>query len=91
MTKEYKGDSVSGLKLDLNDNLILASALHLRDAGENVTLITKDINLRLKSDAVNVHAEDYETTDVTVDELYSGQRVVQFDLEKIEEFEKRDS
>ena len=88
VTKEYKGSANSGLKLDLNDNIILASALTLKEAGENVILITKDINLRLKSDAVNIHAEDYETTDVTVDELYSGQRVVQFDLEKIEEFEK---
>ncbi len=88
VTKEYKGTSTQGLKLDVNDNLILASAMHLKDAGDNVTLITKDINLRLKSDAVNIHAEDYETTDVTVDELYSGQRQVGFDLEKIEEFEK---
>ncbi len=88
ITKEYTGTANSGLKLDLNDNLILASALTLKEAGENVVLITKDINLRLKSDAVNVNAEDYETTGVTEDELYSGQRVVQFDLEKIEEFEK---
>lgn len=88
ITSEYKGSQGSGLKLDLNDNLILGSALTLKEAGENVTLITKDINLRLKSDAVNIHAEDYETTGVTEDELYSGQRVVQFDLAKIEEFEK---
>ncbi len=88
VTKEYKGSAGAGLKLDLNDNIILASALNLKEAGENVILITKDINLRIKSDAVNIHAEDYETTDVTVDELYSGQRQVQFDLEKIEEFEK---
>ncbi len=88
VTKEYKGVAGAGLKLDLNDNIILASALNLKEAGENVILITKDINLRIKSDAVNIHAEDYETTDVTVDELYSGQRQVQFDLEKIEDFEK---
>ncbi len=88
ITKEYVGSANSGLKLDLNDNIILASALTLKEAGENVILITKDINLRLKSDAVNINAEDYETTGVTEDELYSGQRVVQFDLEKIEEFEK---
>jgi PhoH-like ATPase len=86
--KDYQGTAGSGLKLDLNDNIILASALHLKEAGENVTLITKDINLRLKSDAVNIHAEDYETTDVTVDELYSGQRVVQFEIDKIESFER---
>ena len=88
VSKEYKGTAGSGLKLDLNDNIILASALNLKEEGENVTLITKDINLRIKSDAVNVHAEDYETTGVTEDELYSGQRVVQFDLSRIEEFEK---
>jgi len=88
VSKEYKGTAGSGLKLDLNDNIILASALNLKEEGENVTLITKDINLRIKSDAVNVHAEDYETTGVTEDELYSGQRVVQFDLARIEEFEK---
>ncbi|MES2527473.1 MAG: PhoH family protein [Bdellovibrionota bacterium] len=88
VTKGYKGTSPSELRLDLNDNLILAAAMNLKDAGENVTLITKDINLRLKSDAVDIHAEDYETTDVSIEELYSGQRVVPFDLEKIEEFEK---
>ena len=83
VTKEYKGTANSGLRLDLNDNIILASALTLKEAGENVILITKDINLRLKSDALNIHAEDYETTGVTEDELYSGQRIVQFDLETI--------
>ncbi len=88
VTKGYKGTAPSELRLDLNDNLILAAAMNLKDAGENVTLITKDINLRLKSDAVNIHAEDYETTDVSIEELYSGQRVVPFELEKIEEFEK---
>lgn len=88
VTKEYTGTAISGLKLDLNDNLILASALNLKEAGDNVILITKDINLRLKSDAVNINAEDYETTGVTEEEMYAGQRVVQFDLEKIEEFEK---
>ncbi len=88
VTKGYKGTAPSELRLDLNDNLILAAAMNLKDAGENVTLITKDINLRLKSDAVNIHAEDYETTDVSIEELYAGQRVVPFDLEKIEEFEK---
>ncbi len=76
------------LRLDINDNLILASAIYLKNQGEDVTLITKDINLRLKSDAMGVNAEDYETSDVAFDELYSGQRVVEFDLARIEEFEK---
>lgn len=88
VTKTYKGGATSELRLDINDNLILASALNLKESGENVTLITKDINLRLKSDAVDLHSEDYETSDITTEELYSGQRSVQFDLARIEEFEK---
>lgn len=88
VVKEYIGNANMGLNVNLNDNLILASALSLKDAGENVTLITKDINLRLKSDAVNVQAEDYDTSDITQEEMYTGQRSIDFDLEKIEEFEK---
>ena len=85
---EFKQTPKVGLNLTINDNLILASGLALKETGESVTLITKDINLRLKADALDIHAEDYETTDVTLDELYSGQRTLEFDLEKIEEFER---
>ncbi len=88
VVKDRHSAQGEGLDPLINDNLILASAVSLKAAGENVTLITKDINLRLKSDAVGVNAEDYETTDVTMDELYSGQRLVEFDLERIEAFEK---
>lgn len=88
LVKEAKTAQGSGLNAMVNDNLILAAAIAARDAGENVTLITKDINLRLKSDAVGVNAEDYETTDISIDELYSGQRLVELDLERIELFEK---
>ncbi len=88
IVKDTKTAQGTGLSATVNDNLILAAAVSLKAAGENVTLITKDINLRLKSDAVGVNAEDYETTDVTLDELYSGQRVVEMELEKLEVFEK---
>lgn len=88
LVKEVKAAQGSGLNALVNDNLILAAAISAKNAGEDVTLITKDINLRLKSDAVGVNAEDYETTDISIDELYSGQRLVEFDLERIEMFEK---
>lgn len=88
VVKDRRAAQGEGLNPLVNDNLILASAVTLKEAGEEVTLITKDINLRLKSDAVGVKAEDYETTDISIDELYSGQRTVEMDLEKIETFEK---
>ena len=88
LVKEVKTAQGQGLSAMINDNLILAAAIAAKEAGEDVTLITKDINLRLKSDAVGVNAEDYETTDISIEDLYSGQRLIEMDLEKIEIFEK---
>jgi PhoH-like ATPase len=78
----------AGIDLSINDNLILANALYLQENGENVVLITKDINLRLKADALGVAAEDYETSEITIDELYSGQRVFEVDAQRLQDFEK---
>ena len=58
VVKDRRAAQGEGLNPLVNDNLILASAVTLKEAGEEVTLITKDINLRLKSDAVGVKAED---------------------------------
>ena len=43
------------------DNTILAVALTLRDSQKEcaVTLVSKDINLRLKANILGLHAEDY--------------------------------
>ena len=49
-----------------NDHRILASALHLQseDPTATVTLVTKDINLRLKARALGMPAEDYKNGQV---------------------------
>jgi len=58
------------------DNSILATALALqRDRpGTRVTLVSKDINLRVKAAVLGLHAEDYYSDRVLddVDLLYSG-------------------
>ena len=58
------------------DNKIISVALHLRNKYEDrkVTLITKDINLRVKCDALGVYTEDYATDSVATDlsDLYAG-------------------
>jgi PhoH-like ATPase len=54
---------IGGFELDLsvNDNKILLSALLVAqdNPGTPVVLVTKDINLRVKSDALGIHGEDY--------------------------------
>ena len=76
------------IDLSRNDNLILSSALSLKEDGHDVTLITKDINLRVKADIVGVPAEDYGQVDVTLEELYSGQRVFEIPSERMKEYEQ---
>ena len=48
---------------DKNDHKIINSALHLREQNPEVqvTLVTKDINLRIKAKAMGLDAEDYMT------------------------------
>jgi len=75
------------IDLSINDNIILGAAITCKDAGENTLLVTKDINLRLKADVLGVPAEDYGARDVSVEELYTGQRTVEVEEELISFFE----
>jgi len=48
-----------GFDIGYNDNIIIGCALHLASQKNNVYVITKDINLRVKCDAVGLGVEDY--------------------------------
>ncbi len=64
---------LKGLDNSKIDNQILALAMSLQQRGvENVRLVTKDVNLRVKADVFGVVAEDFEHHKVNIDELYSG-------------------
>ena len=56
------------------DNRILSLAFNVQKAHprHKTVLVTKDINLRLKADALGVPAEDYETDHVLIKDLYTG-------------------
>jgi PhoH-like ATPase len=61
------------------DNRILNTALVLKEENpkRKVILVSKDICLRLKAKALNLHAEDYETGKIkNADELYTGKTVL---------------
>ena len=66
-----------GLSKRYADNQILATALCLnkKHADRTLKVITKDINLRVKCDALGLYAEDYyrDHIDLTRDEVYTGQ------------------
>ncbi len=64
----------AGLQKPTADNQILAVAMYLKQQNPDVpvTLVSKDLNMRIKADAIGVHAADYETDTVNIEELYSG-------------------
>ena len=61
------------------DNYILAVALEVRDAEPNVPtfLVTKDVNLRVRGDALGLATLDYDAEKIDLQELYGGTREVE--------------
>lgn len=53
-----------------------------------VIVVTKDINLRIRADAVGVRAEDYETDRVLLSDLYSGQIELAISTEEMGRFQQ---
>ncbi len=63
-----------GLTANTPDNRIICCAFGLMQEGKRVVFITKDINARIKSDAMGLVAEDFEAQKVDFERLYTGWR-----------------
>lgn len=69
------------------DNRIIAVAAALKNSSTlPVVLVTKDINMRIKADALGIAAEDYETDKIDVEEVYTGIRTVRVEPARIDHF-----
>ena len=70
-----------------NDHKIINAALYLKEnePKKSVTLVTKDINLRIKAKALSVIAEDYETGKVTIQSEKKSNTIEGVDSERIRE------
>lgn len=71
------------------DSLILAAALLIKKREElPVVFITRDINLRIRADAVGLKAVTYEEEDsVSIEEMYSGKAQIEAEANTIKAFE----
>lgn len=78
----------SELGMDKADNKILGLALQLKKEQPRraIHLLTKDANLRIKSDALGIVAEDYEPSNVEPDQLFSGSSTLKVDPTIVDEF-----
>jgi PhoH-like ATPase len=79
--EKRKGHNSNVLNSNIADYRILKSALRLKEeankSNTDTILVTKDLNLRIRADALGLKVEDYETGRVPLENLFSGL----FDLE----------
>jgi PhoH-like ATPase len=93
---ELKHENTHHLPEDLDphkpDNQVIALTLQLKEEnGETpVVIVSKDINVRVKADALNLRAQDYETDKMVsrAEDLYDGMTTLQVTPEDIESFNR---
>src|SRR3954462_7581848 len=61
-----------GLTTDSPDNRMICCAYALSQKGQHVIFISKDINARIKADALGLQAEDFEAQKVDFERLFTG-------------------
>lgn len=79
-----------GLKKEVIDNHIIAVVMGVkkREPERKVIFVTKDINLRIKADAVGVEVEDYSTDRVVYDDLDKGYMEIEVPKDVFDKFNK---
>ena len=90
--QEIGGDLPRELDIHKPDNQVLAVTQQVKAASpeRRVVLISKDINVRVKAEALNLSAEDYERDKVVtgIDELYAGTRVLEVEADVMDQFNR---
>ena len=76
----------SGLEEDIPDNKIIRVAYWLHKQGERVFFVSKDINARIKADALGLEVMDFEKQKINFEELFSGYRELSVRPEIIDSF-----
>jgi len=74
------------LKKDKADNRIIQTALELQAAGRQVFFVSKDINARVKAEALGLKAVDYEKQTVDISSMYQGWRETIVSRDTFEKF-----
>jgi PhoH-like ATPase len=70
------------------DQRILEIALEVRDEAPSqpTILVTKDVNMRVRGDALGLQAVDFEPERISIDELYAGNREIAVPAGTIDQF-----
>ena len=87
---DMRSERVNGfpLPLDRSSNNFLLIAYVLKQKGESVVIVSKDFVTRVKAEAMNLEAEDYENLKASYEEMYRGFRRVECAKKDIDLFYK---
>jgi PhoH-like ATPase len=81
-----RADTNIALDISIPDNRILCIAYRFHKEGQKVIFVSKDINARLKADALGIEAQDFEKQKVNFDELFQGYRELPMPKAQIDAF-----
>ncbi len=79
-----------GMDMSVPDNRILAVAYTLHQQGNKVIFVSKDINARLKADALGIEVMDFEREKINFEELFTGHREITVPGEVVDNFYKQE-
>lgn len=67
-----------GIDLSKNDNKILTITLNIKNESKkiNTILVTKDLCVAIKAEALNIEVQDYKNDKIDVDQLYKGYKEI---------------
>lgn len=89
VTRKYSGAGSPNIDLDKNDNKILSTACVLKATEkEQAVLVTNDIALRIKADAIGMEAEHYGKKTSAESKLYPGISDVHLDKKQFTELKR---
>jgi len=73
---------IPGLASSVTDNRIVRAAVYLSRVGNGrkVIFVSKDINARIKADAIGLPVMDFEREKINFEEIYSGWRELEHSL-----------
>lgn len=80
----------SGLQLGDNDSRILAVALNLKGDGLDVTVVSKDLPMRVKAASIGLTAEEYKA-ELAVDSGYTGMADLDLSAEQMADLYEKET
>lgn len=76
------------LSPSISNNRIIMSGLYLKEHGEKVVFVSKDLAARIKAEAIGIPTRDYENLKYAYETLYRGLRHVDVEKSLVDQFLK---